>query len=242
MKESSRRKMVRWATGVGITGLAGCSSVTTTGPSDTPTGTSSETPTDSTSAGEKTTSQPSDESSATPTDGAPEAYRPTGREKTELQGDPFTEVRVDTLPETAPFNTGVEFLAQPAGDEPGRLAVELRNSTDSSLGVEGGVPDSSDESETGIAVSNSWADRASDDCPRGYRQADAVIEALWFDPNETIRETYDIHVTHDEPVCFPEGAHRIEAAYDVYASEASFDNDEPTYRFHWGFTLVVGRP
>ena len=207
---------------------------------DTVPATSTQTP-DSTSAGERTTSRPSDEPSATPTDGAPETYRPTGREKTELQGDPFTEARVDTLPETAPFSAGVEFLAQPAGDEPGRLAVELQNSTDSSLGVEGGLPDDSDESETGIAVSTDWADRTPDDCPRGYRQADAATAALWFDLNETVRETYDIHVTHDEPVCFPEGAHRIEAAYDVYASEASFDNNEPTYRFHWGFTLVVGR-
>ena len=239
--KKSRRKMVRWTTGVGIAGLAGCSSVTTTGPSDTPIGTSSETPTDSTSADEKTTSQPSDEPSATPTDGAPRTYRPAGREKTELQGDPFTEVRVDTLPETAPFSAGAEFLAQPAGDEPGRLAVELQNSTDSSLGVEGGLPDDSDESETGIAVSTDWADRTPDDCPRGYRQADAATTALWFDPNETVRETYDIHVTHDEPVRFPEGAHRIEAAYDVYTSEASFNNGEPTYRFYWGFTLVVGR-
>ena len=196
---------------------------------------------DSAPGGEESTGQSSDEPSSTPMDGDPETYRPTGSERTELQESPFTELRVDTLPESAPFSAGVEFLAQPAGEEPGRFAVELRNDTDDSLGVEGGVPEDSDESETGIAVSNGWADRASDDCPRGYRQADDVIEALWFDPNETIQETYDIHVTHDEPVCFPEGAHRIETAYDVYAGEASFNNDEPIYRFHWGFTLVVGR-
>ena len=242
MKKSSRRKMVRWVTGVGIAGLAGCSSVTTTEPSDTPTGTSSETPADSTSAGEKTTSQPSDDPSATPANGVPETYRPTGREKTELQGDPFTEVRIDTLPETAPFSAGVEFLAQPADDEPGRLAVELQNSTDSSLGVEGGLPDDSDESETGIAVSTDWADWTPDDCPRGYRQADAATTALWFDPNETVQETYDIHVTHDEPVCFPEGAHRIESEYRVYSSKAGFNNDDdPASRFYWGFVLTIER-
>ena len=175
-------------------------------------------------------------------DGGTETYRPTGSERTELQGSPFTELRVDTLPESAPFSAGVEVLAQPAGEEPGRLAVELRNDTDSSLRVEGGVPDDSDESETGIAVSNSWADRASDDCPRGYRQADGVTEALRFNPNETIRETYDIHVTHDESVCFPEGAHRIDSEYRVYPSEANFNNDDdPASRFYWGFVLTVER-
>ena len=197
---------------------------------------------DSTPAGKESTGQSSGEPSSTPADGSPETYRPTGSERTELRGSPFTELRVDTLPDAAPFGAGVEFLAQPAGEEPGRLAVELRNDTDSSLGVEGGVPDGSSESETGIAVSNGWADRASDDCPRGYRQADDVIEALWFDPNETIQETYDIHVTHDEPVCFPEGAHRIESEYRVYSSEASFNNnDDPMSRFYWGFVLTVER-
>ena len=176
-------------------------------------------------------------------DGGPKTYRPTGSERTELRESPFTELRVDTLPESAPFSADVEFLAQPAGEESGRLAVELRNRTDDSLGVEGGVPDDSDESETGIAVSNNWADRTSDDCPRGYRQAGGVTEAIWFDPNETIRETYDIHVTHDEPMCFPEGAHRIESEYRVYSSEASFNNnDDPMSRFYWGFVLAVERP
>jgi len=196
---------------------------------------------DSTPVGEEPTGQSSDEPSSTPMDGGPETYRPTGSKRTELQGSPFTELRVDTLPESAPFSAGVKFLAQPAGEEPGRLAVELRNNTDSSLGVEGGVPDGSGESETGIAVSNGWADRASDDCPRGYRQADAVTEALWFDPNETIQKTYDIHVTHDESVCFPEGAHRIGSDYRVYSSKASFNNNNPISRFYWGFILTVER-
>ena len=196
---------------------------------------------DSTPAGENTATGSAGGPSPTSTDGTPETYRPVGSERTELRGGPVTELRVDTLPDAAPFGAGVEFLAQPAGEEPGRLAVELRNRTDDSLGVEGGVPDDSDESETGIAVSNGWADRASDDCPRGYRQADGATTALWFNPNETVGETYDIHVTHDESMCFPEGAHRIESDYRVYPGEASFTDDNPTSRFRWGFTLVVER-
>ena len=179
--------------------------------------------------------------SPTAADGTPETYRPVGSERTELRGSPFTELRVDTLPDAAPFGAGVEFLAQPTGEEPGRLAVELRNRTDDSLGVKGGVPDDSDESETGIAVSSGWADRTSDDCPRGYRQADAATTALRFDPNETVRETYDVHVTHDESVCFPEGAHRIESVYRVYPGKNSFIDDDPAFRSRWGFTLVVER-
>ena len=185
--------------------------------------------------------RPATESSGgpSPTDGTPETYRPAGSERTELRGSPFTELRVDTLPEAAPFGAGVEFLAQPAGEEPGRLAVELRNRTDDSLSFKGGVPDGSGESETGIAVSNGWADRASDDCPRGYRQADAATTALRVDPNKTVRETYDTHVTHDESVCFPEGARRIESDYRVYPGKNSFTDDDPAFRFRWGFTLVV---
>ena len=202
---------------------------------------STQTP-DSTPAGKESTDRSSDEPSSIPMDGGTETYRPAGSERTELQESPFTELRVDTLPESAPFSAGVEFLAQPAGEESGRLAVELRNNTDNSLGVGGGVPDDSDESETGIAVSNSWADRASDDCPRGYRQAGGVTEALWFDPNETIRETYDIHVTHDGPVCFPKGVHRIESEYHIYPNKDSFNNnDDPASRFYWGFVLTVER-
>jgi hypothetical protein len=218
-----------------LAGTTGCT-LNDTSPSE-----STQTP-DFTPAGKESTGQSSGEPSSTPTDGSPETYRPTGSERTELRGSPFAELRVDTLPEAAPFGADVEFLAQPAGEEPGRLAVELRNDTDSSLGVEGGVPDGSSESETGIAVSNGWADRASDDCPRGYRQADDVIEALWFDPNETIRETYDIHVTHDGPVCFPEGAHQIESEYHVYSSKDSFNNnDDPISRFYWDFVFTVER-
>ena len=216
-----------------LVGTAGCTFDTS--PSGAP-----RTP-DSTPAGGTPTTESSGGPSPTSADGTPETYRPAGSERAELRGSPFAELRVDTLPETAPFGAGVEFLAQPAGEEPGRLAVELRNRTDDSQGVEGGVPDASGESETGIAVSNGWADRASDDCPRGYRQADAVTEALWFDPNETIRETYDIHVTHDESVCFSEGAHRIESDYRVYPGKASFTDGDPTFRFRWGFTLVVER-
>ncbi|PSQ17426.1 hypothetical protein BRD02_03390 [Halobacteriales archaeon QS_8_69_73] len=195
---------------------------------------------DSTPTGENPTAEPADGPSPTSADGTPETYRPAGSERTELRGSPFTELRADTLPDAAPFGAGVEFLAQPAGEEPGRLAVELRNRTDDSLGVEGGVPDGSGESETGIAVSDGWADRASDDCPRGYRQADAATTALWFDPNETVRETYDIHATHNESVCFPEGAHRIESDYRVYPGEKTF-TDDPAFRFCWGFRLVVER-
>ena len=191
------------------------------------------------------TGRPATESAGGPSptaaDGTPETYRPAGSERTELRGSPFIELRADTLPDAAPFGAGVEFLAQPAGEEPGRLAVELRNRTDDSLSVEGGVPDGSDESETGVAVSDSWADRAFDDCPRGYRQADAAITALRVDPNEAVRETCDVHVTHDESVCFPEGAHRIESEYRVYPGKASFTDDDPAFRFRWGFTLVVER-
>ena len=172
----------------------------------------------STPAGENPTTGSADGSSPTAADGTPETYRPVGSERTELRGSPFTELRVGTLPEAAPFGTGVEFLARPAREEPGRLAVELRNRTDDSLSAEGGVPDGSDESETGIAVSNGRADRASDDRLRGYRQADAATTALQFGPSETVRETYDIHVTHDESVCFPResiGSSRIIASIPV---------------------------
>lgn len=215
-----------------LVGTAGCTFETSPPGARTP---------GSTPATGKPAAKSADGPSPTAADGTPETYRPVGSERTEPRGSPFTELRVDTLPDAAPFGAGVEFLAQPAGEEPGRLAVELRNRTDDSLSVEGGVPDGSGESETGIAVSDGWADRTSDGCPRGYRQADAAITALRFDPNETVRETYDVHVTHDESVCFPEGAHRIESVYRVYPGEASFTDDDPAFRFRWGFTLVVER-
>ena len=113
MKKPSRRKMVRWVTGVGIAGLAGCSSVTTTEPSDTPAGTSLETPTDTSK----------DQSTDTPT---PVATASSG-EKTMIEGNPIGELRVNELPASVPFTGQVTVLQQPSGTEPGRLRIVIRN-------------------------------------------------------------------------------------------------------------------
>ena len=102
--------MIRWVTGVGIAGLAGCSSVTTTGPSDTPTETSSETPT-------------RDQSTDTP---APVTTASSG-EKTTIEGDPIGKLRVNEFPASVPFTGQVTVLQQLSGTVPGRLRIVICN-------------------------------------------------------------------------------------------------------------------
>ena len=105
--------MVRWVTGVGIAGLAGCSSVTTTGPSDTPAGTRSETPTDT----------PEDQS----TDTSTVVTTASSGEKTTIEADPIGELRANEFPASVPFTGQVTVLQQLSGTEPGRLRIMIRN-------------------------------------------------------------------------------------------------------------------
>ena len=224
MKKSSRRKMVRWVTGVGIAGLAGCSSVTTTEPSDTPAGTSSETPTDT----------PKDQSTDTPT---PVTTASSG-EKTTIEGDPIRELRVDEFPASVPFTGQVTVLQQPSGTEPGRLRIVIRNDGSEAWQVKTYAlelpfhPDGTD----GVVVTHHDNYKQENNCVRGAAGADAAEDEKQVASGGEIRGRHYLITNRDATTCFPAGEHQLQNGYSATPIDEEFNSEG---RFAWGFTLVL---
>lgn len=225
-----RRKLLSAAV---ATGLAGCNlDLSSTDPT-------TKSPTDPTDTSTDNNSGPT----ATPVTEDPPTYRPNGEESELLTGDPFTQLRIDTLPGPVPFSGWVNFQSQPAGSKAGKLTIGMDNHGDESLGLEGGTPDGFSESDSGIIVHDNWSSPSVEDkdenCPRGRPDLTDERDAQWVDPGYTIEKSVDIFVDPGVQPCFPAGEHYIDSTYDVYPDHSSFVDDEPVVRFHWGFTLVV---
>ena len=224
MKKSSRRKMVRWVTGVGIAGLAGCSSVTTTGPSDTPTGTSSDTPTDT----------PTEQSTDTST---PVTTASSGG-KTMIEGDPIGELRVDEFPASVPFTGQVTVLQQPSGTEPGRLRIVIRNDGSEAWQVKTGAlklpfhPAGTD----GVIVTHHDNYKQENSCVRGAAGADAGVDERQVASGGEIRGRHYLITNRDATTCFPAGEHQLQNGYSATPVDTESDSEDS---FNWGFTLVI---
>ena len=216
--------MVRWVTGVGIAGLAGCSSVTTTGPSDTPTGTSSETPTDT----------PKEQSTDTPN---PVTTASSG-EKTTIEGDPIGELRVNEFPASVPFTGQVTVLQQPSGTEPGRLRIVIRNDGSGAWQVKTGAlklpfhPDGTD----GVVVTHHDNYKQENSCVRGPAGADAAVDERQVASGGEIRGRHYLITNPDAATCFPAGEHQLQSGYSATPINEEFNSED---RFAWGFTLVL---
>ena len=224
MKKSSRRKMVRWVTGVGIAGLAGCSSVTTTEPSDTPTGTSSETSTDT----------PKEQSTDTPN---PVTTASSGEETT-IEGDPIGELRVNEFPASVPFTGQVTVLQQPSGTEPGRLRIVIRNDGSEAWQVKTGAlklpfpPDGTD----GVAVTHHDHYEQESNCVRGGAGADTAEDEGQVASGGEIRGRHYLITNRDATTCFPAGEHQLQNGYSATPVDKESNSE---YSFDWGFTLVL---
>lgn len=179
----------------------------------------------------------------TPVDDDPPTYRPTGEASKVLKGAPSTHLRIDLLPDPVPFSGEVTFESQPKSGEVGRLTVGMENRGDTSLGLEGGVPDGFSESDSGLIVHDHWRPESFEDgdetCPRGRPTVTDARDAQWVDSGSTVEKSVDLFVDPDTQPCFPPGEHYITPQYDVYPDHDAFVNEEPLVRFYWGFTLVV---
>jgi len=187
-----------------------------------------------------TTAQRSHTDSKTDTQNSetdPPQYEATHQERVDLDGKPFTELRIDVLPKEVPFTGDVELKEQPSDGDDGKLWIELHNQDDRSWTIEAAVPlpFPPTGSDGGLWVSETPAPETEDGCARGPAGADAAIEKDQIEPDGRIDGDRYIHALYDTQTCYRFGEHAFRNYYKVYNNG---DSEQPKLKFKWGFSLI----
>lgn len=189
-----------------------------------------------------TTPTPSPADTTTTDSPTPDANQPvyeaTDQRHVALDGEPFSELRIDVLPEAVPFGGEVELEEQPADGEDGILRIGLHNRDNRPWAMHAAVPLPFPPagSDGGLWVSETRAPRAEGGCARGPAAADGAYSRKQLPPDERIEGIRYIHALNDTSTCYKTGTHSFRNRYDVYDG---LEADQPRRRFRWGFSLVV---
>jgi len=182
-------------------------------------------------AGDTTTDSP------TP-DANPQMYEAPDQRHVALDGETFSELRIDVLPEAVPLAGEVKLEEQPADGEDGILMIGLQNRDNRPWAMRAAVPLPFPPagSDGGLWVSETPAPKADGGCARGPAAADGAYSRKQLPPDDRIEGIRYIHNLNDTSTCYKTGTHSFQNRYAVYDE---LEADQPRLRFRWGFSLVV---
>lgn len=156
-----------------------------------------------------------------------------------LDGEPFTELRVEPTPADSPFRHDVEFLAQPTADHPARIRVSIRNASDAAQTIQTSNwelpfpnPLAEARPDTGLVVSQDGDPSRTDDCWRDHAKSYPMIDSRTLAAGETLTKQYAVTNWTKNEICWPSGEYAFSQGYAVNP-----ETDDDGYE--WGFTLVI---